>query len=133
MIKKLFLVLMFATVLFADIIKVQNFEADLFSKRDSTLKKIELSLMFEGRDIENKREPIVDALNIIVSSFYIEELFTSKGKEKFKKSLIAYVSKKYDIEIEHIFIKKMILKESVGVKEFIKALKKEGYIKKNNI
>ena len=127
MIKKLFLILIFCAALFADIIKVQNFEADLFSKRDNTLKKIELSLMFEGRDIENKREPIIDALNIIISSFYIEELFTSQGKEKFKKSLIAYVSKKYDIEIEYIFIRKMILKDSVGIKEFIKALKKEGY------
>ncbi len=131
MIKKIFLTFIFCTALFADLIKVNDFEVDIFSKKTNNLKKIELSLMFEGRDIEGKREPIVDALNITISSFYIEELFTSQGKEKFKKVLIAYVAKKYDVEVEDIFIRKMVLKKenSAGVEEFIQALKQEGYIK----
>ncbi len=134
MIKKLFLISILFIFSFADLIKVNDFEVDLFSNKSTNLKKVELSLMFEGRDIEGKREEVVDALNIVISSFYIEELFTSLGKERFKKALIAYASKKYDVDIDNIFIRRMVLKQEngVSVEEFIKALKEEGYTKIKN-
>ncbi len=127
--KKIVLSLFLASSLFSDVVEIKNFESDLFSKYKEGLQKIEFSLLMDGKDLKENRYKIVDALNIITSSFYIEELFTSKGKEKFKKVVIQYVTKKYSVDIDNIFIQKFRLKKSVGVEEFIKALKDEGYSK----
>jgi hypothetical protein len=125
--KKFTLFLLLSLFLKADVIEIKNFESDLFSKDRNRLKKIEFSLMFDGRDLRENRHKIVDALNIVISSFYIEDLFTSKGKERFKSVITKYVSTKYAVDIDDIFIQKFMVKDNVSVDAFIDALKDEGF------
>ncbi len=92
--KKIALILLIVSYLFADTIHIDKLQSDLFSKDGNKLKKIEISLQLEGRSLRTNRHKILDALNIILSSFYIEDLFTSKGKERFKEQLKKYIEKK---------------------------------------
>ena len=81
---------------FGDVVSVEGFESDLYSKYDTNnLKKISMDLEIITRDDDVARAPIYDALNIIVGSFYAEDIMTSKGKEGFKATLIKYIDKKY--------------------------------------
>ncbi len=128
--KKVALFLLIVSALFADTIQVDKLQSDLFSKDGNKLKKIEISLRLEGQKLRVNRYKIIDALNIILSSFYIEDLFTSKGKERFKDQLKKYIQKKYQIDIDFVYIKSFQLKyKSASIEEFINALKKEGYRK----
>ncbi len=128
--KKIACLLLIVSSLFSDTIHVDKLQSDLFSKEGNKLKKIEISLQLEGRSLRTNRHKIIDALNIILSSFYIEDLFTSKGKERFKEQLKRYIQKKYQVDIDFVYLKSFQLKyESASVEEFINALKKEGYRK----
>ncbi len=131
--KKIAFILLLSMSLLSDVIEVKKFESDLFSKDGNRLKKIEFSLLFDGRDLKENRFKVIDALNIIISSFYIEDLFTSTGKERFKTVLIKYLSKKYSVDVDDIFIQKFKIKNSgVSVDEFIDALKKEGFCRQKS-
>jgi hypothetical protein len=125
--RKVTLFLLLSSFLLADVVEIKNFESDLFSKDRNRLKKIEFSLLFDGRDLQENRHKIVDALNIVISSFYIEDLFTSQGKERFKTVITKYVGKKYAVDIDDIFIQKFRVKESITVDAFIDALRDEGF------
>ncbi len=125
--KGITLILLLSSFLFADVIEIKNFESDLFSKDRNRLKKIEFSLLFDGRDLKENRHKVVDALNIVISSFYIEDLFTSQGKERFKSVITKYISKKYAVDIDDIFIQKFRVKDNITVDAFIDALRDEGF------
>ncbi|MCH9813590.1 MAG: hypothetical protein K0U47_06560 [Epsilonproteobacteria bacterium] len=129
--KKLFLLLGLSVMLYADVLEVNNFETDLFSKDRNNLKKIEFSLLFDGRDLKENRHKIIDGLNVVISSFYVEDLFTSQGKEKFKTVITQYITKKYSIDIDDIFIKRFRVLDNVNVDAFIEALRREGFCKEN--
>lgn len=126
MLKKIALILALSLSLSADVIEIKNFESDLFSKEKKGLTKVKVSLLFDGRYLQENRHKVVDALHVIVSSFYVEDLFTSKGKERFKTVLKQYITKKYGIDIDDIFFQKMYVVESATVQEIIEGLKKEG-------
>lgn len=125
------LFLLLSSFVCADVIEIKNFESDLFSKDRNRLKKIEFSLLFDGRDLKENRHKIIDALNIVISSFYVEDLFTSQGKEKFKTVITKYISKKYAVDIDDIFIQKFTVKDNVSVDAFIDALRDEGFCREN--
>lgn len=129
--KKILLSLVTTVVLYADVLEIKNFESDLFSKDRDRLKKIEFSLLFDGRDLKVNRHKIVDALNVVISSFYVEDLFTSQGKEKFKTVITQYITKKYAVDIDDIFIQKFRVVDNVNVDAFIDALRREGFCKEN--
>lgn len=129
--KGMTLLFLLSTLLYSDVIEIRNFESDLFSKDRNRLKKIEFSLLFDGRDLKENRHKIVDALNIIISSFYIEDLFTSQGKEKFKTIITKYISKKHAVDIDEIFIQKFRVRDNITVDAFIDALRDEGFCKQN--
>lgn len=129
--KKITLFLLLSTFMLADVVEIKNFESDIFSKNKNRLKKIEFSLLFDGRDLKDNRHKIIDALNIVISSFYIEDLFTSQGKERFKTIITKYVSKKYSVDIDDIFIQKFRVKDSITVDAFIDALRDEGFCREN--
>ena len=42
--------------------------------------KIIIDLMIEGRYVEEESFKVVDALNVVIGSFFAEDLLTSKGK-----------------------------------------------------
>ncbi len=129
--KKIILLLALYGSLWSDVLEIKNFESDLFTKTDNQLKKIEFSLLFDGRDLKENRHKVIDALNIVISSFYIEDLFTSKGKERFKSVIKKYITKKYAVDVDDIFIQKFRVVDNVNVEAFIDALKKEGFCKED--
>ena len=81
----------------------QKFQVDIYSK-GNILRKIELDLDIELRDENAKKSAIYDALNVIIGSFYAEDLMTSMGKENFKQSFIKYTAKKHSITIDEVYI-----------------------------
>lgn len=122
--------MLFTTVtLFAQMFHVEDFSSEVFSKLHKKPVPISISLVFDGRYVEDESYKIVDSLNIVIGSFYFEDLITSQGKENLKKAIIAYCSKKYGVDIDNIYIQKMNSQPSV--KEIIEALKKEGMCVKN--
>ena len=84
--KKLLLSLVFGVFAFADVLKVSDFQTDIYSKAGQNLtKKINMNLEVVGRDVEENEAYVLDALNVVVGSFYVEDILTSMGKEKFKE------------------------------------------------
>ncbi|GEM_PF-3139431 len=117
-----------SSLLFGELYKVPDFEADIFSKDGNKLKKIELSIMFDGDNVRENDYKLLDALNIVISSFYIEDLFTSKGKERFKTLLKQYIMKKYMLDIDFIYILRLDIKERIDVDELLKRINRTDSI-----
>ena len=120
--KILLLLLMLYISAYAELYKVPDFESDIFSKDGNRLKKIEMSLIFEGIDLQQNEYKLLDALNVIISSFYIEDLFTSQGKEKFKALLKQYTTKKYMLDIDFIYIIKFRIKQNIDLDALVNEL-----------
>lgn len=113
-----------------DTLSVNEFKASIFSRVSKKPVQIETSLIFEGRDVEEYDFKIIDVLNIIIGSFYVENLLTSKGKEGLKETIIKYASNKYGIDIDNIYIQKLNIVKNTTAKTIIDELRKEGYIRK---
>ena len=109
-----------------DTLYVSEFEVSLFSKLSKKPVQLETSIIFEGRDVEAYDFKIIDALNVVIGSFYAENLLTSKGKEGLKQAITNYTRDKYSIDIDHIYIQKLNIKREASTYEIIKAMKKEG-------
>jgi len=119
--KKLILLIMIVFPLFGETITIDNFQTDIFSKVTNNLKKIELSLVFDVNGTAPQYK-IKDGLNIVISSFYLEDLFTSKSKESFKDLLKKYLKKKHNIEVNSIYIEDMQKKDQVNIDDLVKKI-----------
>lgn len=129
--KLLYTFILMTTILLADeTLHVNDFEVSLFSKVSKEPMQIVTSMIFEGRDVEVYDFKIIDALNVVVSSFFAENLLTSQGKEGLKKALINYTRDKYSIDIDYVYIQKLNIVKNVTATIIIDELRKEGYIKK---
>lgn len=114
--------LIFSVSLFADMLGIENFRTDLYSKTgNNVLKKIELELELEGENLEKNK--IIDALNTIVSSFFYEDLFTEIGKNNFKETLLKFSNKKYNTQIKNIYILKLNSVSDFDLEELKRFLK----------
>jgi len=123
--KKVFLLLLFTgSMLYGELLKIPDFEADLFSKQGNKLRKIELSIMFDGDNVRTNDYKLLDALNVVISSFYIEDLFTSQGKERFKDLLQKYILKKYMMDIDFIYILRLTIHEEIDVDQLLQKIEK---------
>ena len=123
--KKITIVLLFTVLtLYAQMLNVDDFSAEVFSRVTKKPVTISTSMMIEGRYVEEESYKIIDALNIVIGSFYLEDLITSQGKQKFKKAIESYTAGKYSIDIDNIYIQS--LKSQPNTQEIIDALKKEG-------
>ncbi|EMS7183876.1 flagellar basal body-associated FliL family protein [Campylobacter lari] len=113
--------------IYANSLSIEDFRTDLYSKaRNNTLKKIEMTLDFEGENLEQKK--IIDALNTIVSSYFYEDLFTEVGKNNFKETLLKFSNKKYKTQIKNIYILKINSVAQFDIEElkrFVKDLEKK--------
>ena len=129
--KILFSLILLSSVLFAEeTLQVNNFEVSLFSKLSKKTVQLETSMIFEGRDVEIEDYKIIDALNVVISSFYVENLLTSKGKEGLKQAIINYTKDKYSLGIDEIYIQKLNVVKNVTAANIVEELRKEGYITK---
>ncbi len=122
--KMIFVVLIMATSLFSQMLNIDDFSSVVFSRVTSKPVTINLNLMIDGRYVEDESYKIIDALNIVIGSFYWEDLITSRGKESFKTALKNYTTKKYSIDIDNVYIQK--IQSQPNTQEIIDALKKEG-------
>lgn len=130
--KKLLLILLLSGLFLQaeETLHVSEFQVSIFSKISKEPVQIETSLVFEGRDVEAYDFKIIDALNVVIGSFYAESLLTSKGKEGLKQAIINYTSDKYSIDIDNVYIQKLNIVKSITAKIIIDELQKEGYIRK---
>lgn len=117
---KKFVFSLVSVVAMAGSIEISNFETDLYSKSNG-LKKINLSIKVIGDNVANEKDFIQDSLNMVISSYYYEDLFTELGKENLKKTIIKYAGKKYSVNIDDILIMNLKSKDSAeAIKEILK-------------
>ena len=125
--KKLFLSLVFGVFAFADVLKVSDFQTDIYSKAGQNLiKKISMNLEVVGRDVEENEAYVLDALNVVVGSFYVEDILTSMGKEKFKELFTKYPAKKHSLDIDDVLILNIKVINNLELSEIIKAIKSQN-------
>ncbi|AQW88276.1 hypothetical protein CPIN18021_1492 [Campylobacter pinnipediorum subsp. caledonicus] len=119
------LVIVFCSVFgFCDVISIDDFKADVYSKFSKGLaKKIELNLDIIGRDVEENNAYVLDGLNVVIGSFYAEDLLTSAGKEKLKETLKKYTAKKHSVDIDEVLIRSLKIVNDLELDEIIEAIK----------
>ena len=131
--KKIFLgffllgILEFHSLFGADF-EIKNLEVDLYSKTSSEMKKISMDLHIFTSEVA-KSSAIKDAINVIVSSFYAQDLMSSKGKEAFKEAIKKYSASKYKIKIDDVYILSLKEIDNIDIARLVKQLDK--YYKNN--
>lgn len=131
--KKIFLgffllgILEFHTLFGADF-EIKNLEVDLYSKTSAEMKKISMDLHIFTSEVA-KSSAIKDAINVIVSSFYAQDLMSSKGKEAFKEAIKKYSASKYKIKIDDVYILSLKEIDNIDIARLVKQLDK--YYKNN--
>lgn len=118
--------------MFAEVLVLENFHANVFSKMEKRPVSINLGLIFEGDEVQSSDYKVIDALNVVIGSYYAEDLVMSRGKELLKSTLISYTKKTHSLTIDTIYIKELSVKMSPSVKEIVEAIKKEGIFQQNN-
>ena len=122
--KKIFALAFAAVMAFAETLNIDNFETDLYSRdAKSSIKKVSVSLRLEGRDVADNEAYVLDALNVVIGSFYVEDLLTSLGTEKFKETLVKYTAKKHSIDIDEVLIISLKTVREPNIEELLEALK----------
>lgn len=122
--KKFLFLYVFCSFLIADSLRVSDFTVDVYSKATpNQTKKINLSMELIGTDLSENEAYVLDALNIIIGSFYAEDLLTSLGKEKFKEAFIKYAAKKHSVEIDNALILALRVINTLELDEIISAIK----------
>lgn len=122
--KKIFALALAAVMALAETLNIDNFETDLYSRdAKSSIKKVSVSLRLEGRDVADNEAYVLDALNVVIGSFYVEDLLTSLGKEKFKETLVKYTAKKHSIDIDEVLIISLKTVREPNIEELLEALK----------
>ena len=117
--------------LFAETLVVENFKTNVFAKSDKKPVEAMLGLIFEGKEVKLYEYKVIDALNIVIGSYYAEDLVTSRGKELLKSTLIAYAKKTYGLVIDSVYIKTLTVKTNPTTQEIVEAIKKEGILQQH--
>ncbi len=102
--KKSLLLLLFASTLFASLLRFDDIKTSLLLKKDRSPVNVTISLALEGRDLQESELKLMDTVQSALGSFWAETLVTSEGKERFKKMVIDIADKKYGIEIDFVYI-----------------------------
>lgn len=109
--------------LFGADFEIKNLEVDLYSKTSSNMKKISMDLHIFTNEVA-KSSAIKDAINVIVSSFYAQDLMSSKGKEAFKEAIKKYSASKYKIKIDDVYILSLKEIDNIDIARLVKQLDK---------
>lgn len=89
----------------AESLKIEHLRTELYSKAaENTLKKIELSIEFEGENLRANENRLLDSTNTVIASFFYEDIFTELGKMRFKEALSKFASSHYGISVKNVFI-----------------------------
>ena len=109
--------------LFGADFEIKNLEVDLYSKTSAEMKKVSIDLHIFTNEVA-KSSAIKDAINVIVSSFYAQDLMSSKGKEAFKEAIKKYSASKYKIKIDDVYILSLKEIDNIDIKRLVKQLDK---------
>jgi len=96
-------------LLFAGQLHFNSLETTLLMKKERKPVNVELSVVLQGRDIEQHDVELMDVVQTAVGSFWAETLLTSQGKAQFKKMVIDLADKQYGIEVDFVFIQNIRL------------------------
>ncbi|EHD2941840.1 flagellar basal body-associated FliL family protein [Campylobacter coli] len=130
--KKIFLLAFLSLSLNAQSLELDKIRTDLYSKSGANvLKKVEISLEFEGEKLKENENKLTDAVNTVISGFFYEDIFTELGKNNFKKTLEKFIDKKYKIKINDIYILSLSGVEKVDLEEFKRFLESTEAKEKN--
>ena len=127
--KKIAILMFLILIVQAQTLHLDNFTTDIFSSVSKELKRVDMNLVIEGRYVEDENFKVIDALNVVIGSFYIENLATSQGKENLKKLLIKYSAKKYGVDIDEVYILNFSVEKnrpSFDIDDLIRRMKDEG-------
>ena len=103
--KKWLILGLLSVFLCAESLKIENLRTELYSKSAAnTLKKLQISLEFEGENLRSNQSKILDATNTVISSFFYEDIFTELGKTRFKEAVKKFAAKHYELGISSIYI-----------------------------
>lgn len=117
--KKIILSLILPLFLSAEVVELEKIRTELYSKSGvNVLKKIEISLEFEGKNLKHNEKKLTDSVNTVISGFFYEDIFTELGKNNFKKTLSKFVDKKYKIKLNDIYILSLSGVEKFDIEEF---------------
>lgn len=131
--KKILTFLVLGALAYGQQLQINDFEADVYSKASKKFsKKISLSMVMTGRDVEDESYKVIDALNVVIGSYSIEMLLTSKGKIAFKKELMRFASKKYGVDMDEVYIQQLKIVDSAKVDDIVNALIREGCCSKSS-
>lgn len=119
-------VLLLHVSLFAETLVLEHFKANVFAKSDKKPVEVTVGLIFEGNEVKRNEHKVVDALNIVIGSYFAEDLVTSRGKELLKSTIIAYAKKTHALVIDSVYIKELTVKTNPTTQEIVEAIKKEG-------
>lgn len=128
--KKLFFILFLGGILNSANFNITGFSTDLYSKNNTNMKKIIMDLEIFTPNEANE-SAIKDAINVIISSFYAEDLLSSKGKEAFKDAIKKYALSKHKISISEIYILGLKTADEVDISKLIKLV--EEHYKKQDL
>lgn len=124
MIRVILLAIFALNIGMADVLQIRDFTTDIYSKTGpNTTKKISLNLEVIGRDMGDNEAYVLDALNVIVGSFYVEDLLTSRGKEKLKSEFIKYAAKKHSIDIDTVLLLGLRVVEDLSLDKVLAAIR----------
>lgn len=130
--KKIFLLAFLPLSLNAQNLELDKIRTDLYSKSGANvLKKVEISLEFEGEKLKENENKLTDAVNTVISGFFYEDIFTELGKNNFKKTLEKFIDKKYKIKINDIYILSLSGVEKFDLEEFKRFLESTEAKEKN--
>ncbi|OOX93763.1 hypothetical protein BOO83_08280 [Campylobacter coli] len=130
--KKIFLLAFLSLSLNAQSLELDKIRTDLYSKSGTNvLKKVEISLEFEGEKLKENENKLTDAVNTVISGFFYEDIFTELGKNNFKKTLEKFIDKKYKIKINDIYILSLSGVEKFDLEEFKRFLESTEAKEKN--
>lgn len=83
--KKIFLSVFLVLSLNAQNLEIDKIRTDLYSKSGANvLKKVEI-FEFDGNNLKENENKLIDAVNTVISGFFYEDIFTEIGKNNFKK------------------------------------------------
>jgi len=131
--KRIFIAFLLLHVsLFAETLVLERFKANVFAKSDKKPVEITVGLIFEGNEVKRSEHKVVDALNIVIGSYFAEDLVTSRGKEILKSTVIAYAKKTHGLVIDSVYIKELTVKTNPTTQEIVEAIKKEGALQQQS-
>jgi secreted protein with Ig-like and vWFA domain len=102
--KPFLLTLLFPLFLFSGQLHLDRLETTVLQKKSGEPINVELSVVLQGRDVEQNEVQLMDVVQTALGSFWAETLLTAQGKAQFKKMVIDLADRQYGIEVDFVYL-----------------------------